>query len=87
MTMVALGDRGQVTIPSKVRAKLGLKPGDPLILEDKPDGSVVLRPAAVYPIEMYSDERIQEFMAGDRMTPGIKRRIERIRRTLVRGRG
>ncbi len=33
------------------------------------DGAIVLRQADVYPIDIYSDERIASFLAEDRMTP------------------
>lgn len=29
-----------------------------------------------YPIEIYTDERIEEFLAEDRLTPEQKRRLE-----------
>ncbi len=77
MTMVALGDRGQVTIPSQTRRRMGLKAGDPMILEERGDGSLVLRPAAVYPIEIYTDERIKEFLEAERMTPAERRKMQR----------
>lgn len=78
MTTVALGDRGQVTIPSRTRRRLGLKAGDPLLLEEREDGSLVLRPAAVYPIEIYTDERIKEFLEAERMTPAERRKVQRV---------
>ena len=34
-----------------------------------PTGAIVLRQAGVYPIEIYSDERIASFLVEDRMTP------------------
>lgn len=32
-----------------------------LLVETTDDGAVILRPTAVYPIEMYTDARIKEF--------------------------
>jgi len=32
------------------------------------DGAIVLRQAGVYPIEIYSDDRIASFLEEDRMT-------------------
>ena len=34
------------------------------------------KPAGVYPIEVYSDERVQEFLAANRMTPEEEERLE-----------
>ncbi len=41
---VVIGDRGRVVLPSKVRAKLGLKPGSRMLLSAEEDGSLRLRP-------------------------------------------
>lgn len=41
---VVVGDRGRVVLPSKVRAKLGLKPGSRMLLSAEEDGSLRLRP-------------------------------------------
>jgi hypothetical protein len=41
----------------------------PLLLEATDDGAIILRQAGVYPIEIYSDERIAAFMEEDKMTP------------------
>ncbi|GAB3455803.1 hypothetical protein GCM10027321_08910 [Massilia terrae] len=34
---------GQVTIPKAVREKLGIKPGDRVVLTVAPDGAIILR--------------------------------------------
>jgi AbrB family looped-hinge helix DNA binding protein len=41
---IVVGDRGRVVLPSKVRAKLGLKPGSRMLLSTEKDGSLRLRP-------------------------------------------
>ncbi|HEV3070399.1 MAG TPA: AbrB/MazE/SpoVT family DNA-binding domain-containing protein [Solirubrobacteraceae bacterium] len=41
---VVVGDRGRLVLPSKVRAKLGLKPGSRMLLSAEEDGSLRLRP-------------------------------------------
>ena len=75
MTLVLLGERGQVTIPRSVRKKMRLSGGDPLLLDLAPDGSIVLKPAGVYPVEIYTEKRLQEFERENRMTPSEKRRV------------
>jgi len=49
-----VSSRGQITLPSLVRKRLGIKSGGVVTLEEK-DNVVVLRPAAVVEIETYSD--------------------------------
>ena len=57
-TIVQINDRGTFTIPKELREKYGL--GGQAILEETDDG-LVLRPAATYPVEIYSEERLAEF--------------------------
>ena len=57
---VTLTSRGVISLPAKVRAELGLKTDDVLLLETTPEG-ILLRPAATFPIEIYGEERVQEF--------------------------
>ncbi|MEY6433212.1 AbrB/MazE/SpoVT family DNA-binding domain-containing protein [Thioalkalicoccus limnaeus] len=57
---LTINSRGVVTLPAKLRRVLGLKADDHLIAETTPDG-LLLRPAVMLPIEMYSPERENEF--------------------------
>jgi AbrB family looped-hinge helix DNA binding protein len=61
MELVKLGKKGQVTIPRAILRSVGMTEETPLLVETTSDGAVVLRQAAVHPIEIYSDERIAEF--------------------------
>jgi AbrB family looped-hinge helix DNA binding protein len=76
MDVVKLGRKGQVSIPAAILKKLGLAGGSHLIVELAPDGAIVLRPAGIYPIEIYTDERIAEFLEEGRMTPEEETRVE-----------
>ncbi len=79
MTLVKLGKKGQVSLPQSVLRKLGLqRAGATLLVEATEDGAVVLRPAAVYPIEIYSDERLREFEEANRMTARDAARLEQV---------
>ena len=73
--MIKLGKRGQVSIPRTVLSRLGLEGEVPLLVETTEDGAILLRPAGVYPIEIYSDERIEEFDVGDCMDKAAKHRL------------
>ena len=75
MDVVMLGKNGQLSLPASVLRKLGLEGPATLIVEATEDGAVVLRPAAVYPVEIYSDERLAEFDKADRITPAESARL------------
>jgi len=80
MTLVVLGEKGQVTIPRAVRRKMHLNGGDPLLLDLAPDGSIVLKPAGVYPVEIYTEERLKEFEREDRLSALERRRLAKVLR-------
>ena len=61
MDTVKLGRNGQVAIPRAVMKRLHLRGDETLLLDVTEDGAIRLRPAAVLPIESYSDDRIREF--------------------------
>ena len=61
MDSVKLGRNGQIAIPRAVMKRLALTGDETLLLDVMDDGAIRLRPAAVLPIEIYSDERIREF--------------------------
>jgi len=64
---VIVSNRGQFTLPSGMRKKLGIRHGGAVILEER-NNELVIKPAAVLEIEMYSDARIAEWDAEDRLT-------------------
>ena len=53
----------------------GLTGDTPLLVETTPEGAILLRPAAVYPMEVYSDERIQEFERENAVPADIQARV------------
>jgi bifunctional DNA-binding transcriptional regulator/antitoxin component of YhaV-PrlF toxin-antitoxin module len=59
-----------------VRKRLGIKEGGVVTLEERP-GEVVIRPAVVTEIEMYSDVDIARWDREDRMDDSARRRIRR----------
>jgi len=81
MTELAkLGKKGQVSLPRSILRKVGIDGEMPLLVEAGEDGSIILRPAGVYPVEIYSARRIAEFEAADRMTAAEQRRVAKLRR-------
>lgn len=75
MELVKLGKKGQVSIPAALMRRLGLEGDSWLIAETSDDGALVLRPAGVYPIEIYTDERIKEFERENEVDPAIEKRV------------
>jgi AbrB family looped-hinge helix DNA binding protein len=61
MDLVKLGKKGQVTIPRAILRSVGLSGEAPLLVETTPEGAILLKPAAVYPVEIYSEQRVAEF--------------------------
>ena len=63
-TTIQVNSRGSMTLPKPLREKLGVGAGG-LIVAEATDLGIVLQPAATFPIEIYSDERIAEFDEAD----------------------
>ncbi len=78
MELVKLGKKGQVTIPKALLRSIGVVDDAPLIVEATSDGAIVLRPAAVYPIEIYSEERIAEFERVNAVPPELVAKTRRM---------
>ncbi|MSP97709.1 MAG: AbrB/MazE/SpoVT family DNA-binding domain-containing protein [Betaproteobacteria bacterium] len=76
MDLVKLGKKGQLTIPKSILKQTGILEDAPLLVEAGADGSIILRQAGVYPIEIYTDSRVREFEEADRMTPGEAARVK-----------
>ena len=69
MQLVKLGKKGQVSLPKAILQQAGISGETPLLVDTTDDGAIILRQAGVYPIEIYSDERIASFLEEDMMTP------------------
>lgn len=61
-----VSSRGQITLPVKMRTRLGIKPGSVVTIEEQ-NGTLVLRPAAVVEIEFYSEEQIAQWNEDDKL--------------------
>jgi len=75
MDTTRLGKKGQVSIPKPILDRLGLEPETVLLVEASDDGSITLRPAGVYPLELYSDARVRELLNEDRLDDDEARRL------------
>ena len=76
MELVKVGKKGQITIPRSLLKAAGIGEDARLVLEATPDGAIVMRQAAVYSTELYTDERIREFEETNTVPAAMERRIE-----------
>jgi bifunctional DNA-binding transcriptional regulator/antitoxin component of YhaV-PrlF toxin-antitoxin module len=76
MELVKLGKKGQLTLPKAVLKRSGISADAPLLVETSGDGSIVLRQAAVYPVEIYTDARIGEFERNNRVPPALHKKVQ-----------
>jgi hypothetical protein len=60
-----------------VLRRLGLVGEQTLLVDTTADGSIILRQAGVYPLEIYGEERLKEFDAGDRLTAAESAKLKR----------
>lgn len=58
--------RGQITLPADIRKQFGIKSGEPVIIEER-NGELVLKPATVLAVEMYSPEQVAEWDQQDQL--------------------
>ena len=59
-----VGKRGTVVIPAELRRRFNVTEGSFIMAEERADG-ILLRPAAVLPMESYSPERKAEFLLSN----------------------
>ncbi|HEY6226363.1 MAG TPA: AbrB/MazE/SpoVT family DNA-binding domain-containing protein [Verrucomicrobiae bacterium] len=58
--VIAINERGTMTLPKKLRDRLGVKAGGQVVAEETDDG-VLLRLGVTLPLEIYSEKRVAEF--------------------------
>ena len=81
MDAIRLGKKGQLSLPAAVLRKMGIQGAATLLIETTDDGAVILRPAAVYPVEVYTEARLKEFETANRHTAS---EAARVRKALAR---
>jgi len=59
-----VGRRGAVVLPAKLRRRLGIEEGSFVVAEERQDG-ILIRPATVLPVEVYTPERRAEFLLNN----------------------
>jgi AbrB family looped-hinge helix DNA binding protein len=68
-----IGRRGTVVIPAKLRRRFGLEEGSFAVAEERAEG-VLIRPAVVMPVEVYTPERRAEFLLNNAVSAADYRR-------------
>jgi len=68
MEVIKLGKKGQVSIPKSILTQLGLASESLLLVETTLEGGILLQPAGVYPVEIYSQKRLESFAEEDQIT-------------------
>jgi len=68
-----VGRRGTVVLPAKLRRRLGIEEGSFVVAEEREDG-ILIRPATVLPIEIYTPERRAEFLLNNAVSVEDDRR-------------
>jgi AbrB family looped-hinge helix DNA binding protein len=75
-----VGKRGTVVIPVALRHRLGIEEGSPVLIEER-EGGVLIRPAAVMPVEVYTSERRAEFLLSTAVDAAdYARAVEEVRK-------
>ena len=59
-----VGRRGTIVLPAKLRRRLGIEEGSFVVAEERVDG-ILIRPATVLPVEIYTSERRAEFLLNN----------------------
>ncbi len=80
MQVVKVGSKGQLSIPKSILERLGIRNETPMLVELAADGAIILRLAGVYPLEIYSEERLREFEKSDRLTPSERKKLGALKR-------
>ena len=71
-----VGKRGTIVLPAKLRKRYGFEEGTMIVAEESEYG-VLLRPAAVVPVEIYSPERKAELLLANATSPADRKAAEK----------
>lgn len=67
MEAAKVGKRGAIVVPARLRKRFGIEEGSLVTAEAREDG-ILIRPAVLVPVEMYSPERKAEFLLSTATT-------------------
>jgi AbrB family looped-hinge helix DNA binding protein len=69
-----VSNRGQLTLPASLRRRFGIKDGGAIILEER-DNELVLKPAMVLEVEMYTDAQVSAWDEADSLDDAGRQRV------------
>ena len=69
-----VSNRGQLTLPASLRRRFGIKDGGAIILEER-DNELVLKPAMVLEVEMYTDAQVLAWDEADSLDDAGRQRV------------
>ena len=69
-----VSERGQITLPASIRKRYGIKGGSALIIEER-NNELLLKPAAVMELDIYSDNQIADWDKADQLSKNERERI------------
>lgn len=72
-----------MSIPKAILKALGLKGEVYFLIETTPDGAIVMRPAGVYPLEIYTEEQVREFLESDTPTAEEIESVQRLQHEIL----
>jgi bifunctional DNA-binding transcriptional regulator/antitoxin component of YhaV-PrlF toxin-antitoxin module len=58
--IIFINEQGTITLPQDLIKKYGLEVGGQVLIEESEAG-LILRPEITFSVEIYSDERVEEF--------------------------
>lgn len=76
MELAKIGKKGQLTIPRSVLEAAGIPEEARVVVEATPDGAIILRQVAVYPLETYKDARVKEFEQANTLPAAMEKRVQ-----------
>ncbi len=74
METVIVGERGQVTIPKKLRDRFGIKSKSPVVFELREDG-IMIKPAMTITVREFPESFIKDIAKADQLKEGEKKDI------------
>jgi AbrB family looped-hinge helix DNA binding protein len=74
METVIVGERGQVTIPKKLRDRFGIKSKSPVVFELREDG-IMIKPAVTVMLREFSEDFIKDIAKADQLKAGERKDI------------
>lgn len=74
METAIVGERGQVTIPKKLRDRFGIKSKSPVVFELREDG-IMIKPALTITVREFPEDFVREVVRADRLKPGERKAI------------